>query len=110
LAGLTLSRSGDSLTASELRRRTDALLVQAAHRRCRDCSSPSTVHPDVALTPREIEVLKWSADGKTAAEIGDILSISIPTVNFHIKNAVQKMKAANKTAAVVQALMAGLLN
>ena len=68
------------------------------------------MHPDVALTPREIEVLKWSADGKTAAEIGDILSISIPTVNFHIKNAVQKMKAANKTAAVVQALMAGLLN
>ena len=66
--------------------------------------------PEVPLTPREIEVLKWSADGKTAGEISDILSISTPTVNFHIKNVVQKMKAANKTAAVVQALLSGLLN
>ena len=97
--------------AAPPRPRWQRWLVQAAHLSLSRLLKPKyVVHPDVALTPREIEVLKWSADGKTAAEIGDILSISIPTVNFHIKNAVQKMKAANKTSAVVQALMAGLLN
>jgi LuxR family transcriptional regulator len=106
---LTLSRSGEPLTGSELETKENEMrwLVQAAHLSLSRLLKPKyAVQPDVALTPREIEVLKWSADGKTAAEIGDILSISIPTVNFHIKNAVQKMKAANKTAAVVQALMA----
>lgn len=110
---LTLSRSGDPLTANELASKESEMrwLVQAAHLAMSRLLKPKyVVQPDAALTAREIEVLKWSADGKTAAEIGDILSISIPTVNFHIKNAVQKMKAANKTAAVVQALMAGLLN
>jgi DNA-binding CsgD family transcriptional regulator len=110
---LTLSRSGEALTACELRAKQTEMrwLVQAAHLSLSRLMKPKfAVHPDMPLTQREIEVLKWSADGKTAAEIGDIISISIPTVNFHIRNSIQKMKAANKTAAVVQALMAGLLN
>ncbi|RYF69023.1 MAG: hypothetical protein EOO22_16830, partial [Comamonadaceae bacterium] len=100
-------------TADELRQKESDMrwLVQAAHLSLSRLMKPRyAVQPEAPLTPREIEVLKWSADGKTASEIGDILSISVPTVNFHIKNVVQKMKAANKTAAVVQALMSGLLN
>lgn len=110
---LTLSRSRDVLTASELEAKETEMrwLVQAAHLSLsRLMQTRYTMQPDVPLTPREIEVLKWSADGKTAGEIGDILSIAVPTVNFHIKNVVLKMKAANKTAAVVRALMSGLLN
>lgn len=86
-------------------------LVQAAHLALSRLMKPRyAVLPETPLTPRELEVLKWTADGKTAPDIGDILGISVPTVNFHIKNVVHKMKAANKTAAVVQALMSGLLN
>jgi DNA-binding CsgD family transcriptional regulator len=110
---LTLSRSGEALTRTELDAKQVEMrwLVQAAHLSLSRLMKPKyTVQPDTPLTHREIEILKWSADGKTAADIGDILAISIPTVNFHIRNAIQKMKAANKTAAVVQALMAGLLN
>ncbi|AMM26560.1 autoinducer binding domain-containing protein [Variovorax sp. PAMC 28711] len=110
---LTLSRSSDALTATELQGKEMEMrwLVQAAHLALSRVMQPKfTVQPDTPLTPREIEVLKWSADGKTAGEIGDILSIAVPTVNFHIKNVVLKMKAANKTAAVVRALMSGLLN
>lgn len=110
---LTLSRSGEPLTATELdaKERQMRWLVQAAHMSLSRVMQPKLMmQPDVPLTPREIEVLKWSADGKTAGEIADILSIAVPTVNFHIKNVVLKMKAANKTAAVVRALMAGLLN
>lgn len=110
---LTLSRSTDLLGGAELQEKETSMrwLVQAAHLSLSRLMRPKfTAQPDVPLTPREIEVLKWSADGKTASEIGDILSIAVPTVNFHIKNAVLKMKAANKTAAVVRALMSGLLN
>ncbi|MDM0042001.1 autoinducer binding domain-containing protein [Variovorax sp. J22G21] len=110
---LTLSRATEVLTARELQVKESEMrwLVQAAHLSLSRLMKPKfAVQPEVPLTPREIEVLKWSADGKTAGEISDILSISIPTVNFHIKNVVQKMKAANKTAAVVQALLSGLLN
>lgn len=110
---LTLSRSADLLTETELQHKEAEMrwLVQAAHLSLSRLMQPKfTIQPDVPLTPREIEVLKWSADGKTASEIGDILSIAVPTVNFHIKNVTLKLKAANKTAAVVRALMSGLLN
>ena len=62
------------------------------------------------LTPREKEVLRWTADGKTSYEIGRILSISISAVNFHINNAVAKLDTSNKTQAVVKAALLGLLN
>jgi LuxR family transcriptional regulator len=67
----------------------------------------STSHP--RLTAREIEVLRWTAHGKTVDEISVLLAISVNTVNFHIKNAVAKLHAANKTAAAVRAAMLGLL-
>ncbi len=58
----------------------------------------------VALTPRERECLKWSADGKTAWEIGRILNIAERTVVFHVNNVVQKLGASNKTQAIVRAV------
>lgn len=64
----------------------------------------------IALTAREIEVLRWSAEGKTSAEIANILSVSESTVNFHIKNAVAKLQSKNKIAAVVRAVGLGLLS
>lgn len=110
---LTLSRAGEPFTPAELHDKENKMrwLVQAAHLSLSRLMQKKYVVPiDSPLTAREVEVLKWTADGKTAADIGDILTISIPTVNFHIKNAVQKLKVANKTAAVVQALMQGLLH
>ncbi|MEO7494127.1 MAG: autoinducer binding domain-containing protein, partial [Massilia sp.] len=61
------------------------------------------------LTPREKEVLRWAADGKTSYEIGRILTISNSAVNFHIKNSMIKLNANNKTHAVVKAALLGLL-
>lgn len=69
-----------------------------------------SMSPLSPLTPRETEVLKWSADGKTSGEISQILTISVDTVKFHTKNAVAKLGAANKTAAVARAAILGLLN
>lgn len=56
------------------------------------------------LTAREQECLKWSAEGKTAWEIGQILNITERTAVFHINNVIQKLGAANKTQAIVRAV------
>ncbi|MBA1204648.1 LuxR family transcriptional regulator [Pseudomonas capeferrum] len=65
--------------------------------------------PDPALTDREHEVLKWSAAGKTAADIACILSLSTSTVNFHIRSLITKTNASNKAGAIAIAAMKGLL-
>jgi DNA-binding CsgD family transcriptional regulator len=57
-----------------------------------------------SLTPRELEVLEWAAQGKTAREIGKILMITKRTVDEHIQTAVRKLGAANKSHAVAVAL------
>ena len=62
------------------------------------------------LTARELEILGWAAKGKTASETGVILSISVDTVNFHIKNCLRKLRACNKASATVNAVRLGLLN
>lgn len=61
------------------------------------------------LTDREKECLKWSMAGKTAWEISQILSISERTVNFHMSNAVRKMKVSNKQQAISRASLLGIL-
>lgn len=63
----------------------------------------------ISMTAREKEVLCWTAEGKTAYEIGHILSVSERTVNFHINNVVTKLRASNKTQAAVKAAALGLL-
>ncbi|MGC7837774.1 autoinducer binding domain-containing protein [Pseudomonas wayambapalatensis] len=65
--------------------------------------------PAPALTDRELEVTKWTADGKTASDIACILSLSPSTVNFHIRSVITKLNASNKTAAVVVAVRHGLI-
>ncbi|WP_380181553.1 transcriptional regulator SdiA [Kalamiella sp. sgz302252] len=61
------------------------------------------------LSQREKEILKWTAEGKTAAEISLILSISEHTVNFHQKNMQKKFNAPNKTQVASYAAAIGLL-
>jgi LuxR family quorum-sensing system transcriptional regulator SolR len=64
---------------------------------------------DGELTTRESEVLRWSAAGKTADEIGKILGISERTVTFHITSSLTKLHVTNKTQAVAKALLLGML-
>ena len=61
------------------------------------------------LSPRESEVLKLIRDGCKNKQIADQLSISENTVNFHIKNIVDKLGANDRTHAVTIAVRRGLL-
>lgn len=63
-----------------------------------------------ALTPRELEILKWAHVGKTNAEIAMLLGISEFTVKNHVKNILHKLKVSNRTHAVAQAMQLGLLH
>jgi DNA-binding NarL/FixJ family response regulator len=64
---------------------------------------------DDELTRREIQVLELIRDGNRNKQIANQLSISETTVNFHIKNLVDKLQAKDRTHAVVVALRRGLL-
>jgi cytidine deaminase len=48
------------------------------------------------LTPREQGIYQLLISGKTAKEIADILCISVPTVNFHIRNVYDRLGVKNK--------------
>ncbi|MGF6394044.1 autoinducer binding domain-containing protein [Pseudomonas plecoglossicida] len=65
--------------------------------------------PIPKMTERELEVLKWSAAGKTAADVACILSLSQSTVNFHIRSVISKTNASNKAGAIAIAAMRGLI-
>jgi LuxR family transcriptional regulator, quorum-sensing system regulator BjaR1 len=62
------------------------------------------------LTAREREVLAWSAKGKTAWEIGEILNIAKRTVDEHAQTAIRKLGAANRTQAVALAIRDRMLD
>ncbi|MGK9417178.1 LuxR family transcriptional regulator [Pseudomonas cedrina] len=53
------------------------------------------------LTPKEQEVLRWSADGKTVPELAIIMNISERTVSFHVTNILEKLKVTSKIQAAV---------
>ena len=64
---------------------------------------------DDDLTTRELDVLRLIRDGHRNKQIADQLAISENTVNFHIKNLVDKLQANDRTHAVTIALRRGLL-
>lgn len=63
----------------------------------------------VSLTPRELESLRWTMEGKTAWEVGNILGISERTAVLHLTNATHKLDCVNKHQAVLKALRLKLI-
>ncbi|MDT8998633.1 autoinducer binding domain-containing protein [Paucibacter sp. APW11] len=108
----TLARCADPISSSELQtnRLKMVWLTHVAHMALSRHITLQAAKPLPALTEREVEVLKWTADGKTTSEIADILELSDNTVNFHIKNSISKLGTTNKTAAAVRAALLGLFN
>lgn len=72
-------------------------------------NSPAMSGLEMKFSKREREILQWTAEGKTSAEIAMILSISENTVNFHQKNMQKKFNAPNKTQVACYAVAMGLI-
>lgn len=64
---------------------------------------------EACLSAREMTVLRLAAIGRTEQETAFSLSLSRRGVQFHLARAVEKLGAANKTAAVARAVSAGLI-
>ena len=100
VAGVALA--GAKVDLSERTKPGLHLLSLYAFDRIRQFAAKPETRPK--LTAREREVLAWSAQGKSAWEIGEILNIAKRTVDEHVQTAIRKLGAANRTQAVVIAI------
>lgn len=109
---LTLSRSSDVISSAEYKKKQllFSWLNQVVYASfCRLSTTTELVAGKNPLTKREIEILRWTADGKAVYEIAALLNITERTVGFHIENVLKKLGVVNKTAATVQAVVLGLI-
>jgi DNA-binding NarL/FixJ family response regulator len=70
----------------------------------------SEYFPQVALTPREVEVLGCVAKGMANKEIATKLGTASGTVKMHIQNILAKLGASDRTHAVTIAMERGILH
>lgn len=66
--------------------------------------------PDIALTPRETEVLNLLARGFSYGEIADILHLSAQTIGTHVKNLYRKLEVRSRAEAVFEASSRGIIS
>jgi DNA-binding NarL/FixJ family response regulator len=94
--------AGDELLAPEITRR---LLDRFVRR------PPPGRHPPpqlAELTPRELEVLRLIADGRSNAEIAALLFVSEATVKSHVARLFAKLDCTNRVQAALYAREHGL--
>ena len=53
-----------------------------------------------SITPREMEILYWMAEGRGSKEIAAYLHLSVHTVQKHTKNIYRKLDVHNKIEAL----------
>ncbi|MCX2697476.1 MULTISPECIES: helix-turn-helix transcriptional regulator [Ochrobactrum] len=92
---------------AELRPRLLSLAGKLHNKLC----GGSALNASVALlTQRELDCLRWAANGKTDGEIAEILSIARWTVVTYLQNAKIKLNCSNRTSAVATALALGIID
>ncbi len=62
-----------------------------------------------AVTPRELECLKWCAAGKSSWEIAKIFHRSESAVNLHFSNMRRKFGVSSRQQVLVKAMRSGLI-
>ncbi len=108
----TVVFAGDRFELAQEDRPALLLISIYAHDRIRELMGVRPIHPrqQRPLTPREIEVLKWTAEGKTLQDIADILEVSLPTVQSHIANLCRKLDVVTRAQATARAVRWGILS
>ena len=64
--------------------------------------------PAEPLPPREVEVLRLVAQGKTNGQIAQELVVSKLTVKVHVQHIIRKLAVSDRTQAAVRAIELGL--
>jgi len=65
---------------------------------------------EIALTPRELEVLALLAEGASNKLIARRLGISAHTAKYHVASLIEKLDAVSRTDAVAHAARMGVLH
>jgi DNA-binding NarL/FixJ family response regulator len=99
LQGIRAAARGEQIwTGSELRRVGTAMATPA-----------TSEHVEVALTRRELEVLREMVTGATNRDIAKNLQISYETVKEHVQHVLRKVGVTDRTQAAVWAVRRGLV-
>jgi LuxR family maltose regulon positive regulatory protein len=77
-----------------------ARTLTPAHRR---------IEGDSELTEREVEVLRYLAEGLAKRDIGKVLFLSYNTIHSHTKSIYQKLRVSSRQAAIERARELGAL-
>jgi two-component system, NarL family, response regulator len=95
--------------------RTDLLgVIRKVHQGQRGIPPPIAARlaehtPRISLTPRELEVLRFVADGLSNAQVAERIGRTEGTVKVHLKNILQKLDVHDRTEAVTTALRRGFI-
>jgi len=84
-----------------------AVHAQDAAARLLVSTRPKAAKP--SLTPRQLQILQLTREGKSAWVVGTVLGISENTVNYHMKQLFRELNVSTKPQAVLKALELGLL-
>jgi DNA-binding NarL/FixJ family response regulator len=95
--------AGDALIAPSITRR---LIAEFAARPGPSSAPPAGLSD---LTPRELEVLRLVATGRSNAEIAETLVVSGTTVKSHVARILMKLEVRDRVQAVVLAYESGLV-
>jgi DNA-binding CsgD family transcriptional regulator len=94
---MTLENDSAQVTLRRIRRSDRTLLVVSENSRV----MPTEHLVPYKLTRRELDVLRWLAEGKSNAEIASILGISPATVKNHAERLFAKLGVSNRTQAAI---------
>ena len=104
VAAVRLVRAGDALLAPTITRR----LVERFAKPEPDAAVPP--RDLAALTPRELEVLRQLATGRSNAELAALFQLSEATVKTHVARILGKLRLRDRAQAVVLAYETGLVS
>jgi DNA-binding NarL/FixJ family response regulator len=113
--GFLLKRSGPALLAEAVRaaHRGDTLISPEVTVRLLRSLAPTAARtglaPAVALTPREADVARLVAEGRSNAEIAGALFLSAGTVKNHVASVQRKLGASNRVGIAAWAWESGLV-
>jgi DNA-binding NarL/FixJ family response regulator len=104
IAAVETVAAGDVLFAPSVMHR----LVEAYVRQPRRVPAPAP--PSLGqLTPRELEILRLVATGRTNHDIADVLTVSEATIKTHLNRTMMKLGLTSRAQAVVVAYETGLI-
>jgi DNA-binding NarL/FixJ family response regulator len=72
-------------------------------------STPLSQVTTVALTSREMQILRGAAKGHTTKRLAKDIGLAVPSIETHLHNIFRKLNSANRGEAVSTALKLGLI-